>query len=134
MVLKEWDRTDAYSLTRASLGYLAERATLGWGRFCPPLSNSRTDGRRKTKRRQTKALCKTNLETPKILIKEVSGQVKKLQVSTLLASEPNWRSADRRFHPERVQRLVRRGAVLKTLCKGQGQGQVRSPKVICWTG
>ena len=38
------------------------------------------------------------------------------------------------IHPERVQRLVRRRAVLKTLCKGQGQGQVRSPKVICWTG
>ena len=34
-------------------------------------------------------------------------------------------------YPGRVQRLVRRGAVLNTLCKGQGQGQVRSPKVIC---
>ena len=55
---------------------------------------------------------------------------------TFLASEPNWRSADRRYSPRTrtVQRLVRRGTVLKTLCKGQGQGQVRSPKVICWTG
>ena len=113
----------------------AERAPLG-GRFYP-LSNSRTDGRRKTEKRQTKALNKMNLRnTKKICLKrsEVrsgSGQRSKLQVSTLLASEPNWCSADRRFHPERVQRLVRRDAVLKTLCKGQGQGQVRSPKVIC---
>ena len=34
----------------------------------------------------------------------------------------------------RVQMSVRRGAVLKTLCKGQGQCKVRSPKVICWAG
>ena len=34
------------------------------------------------------------------------------------------------IHPERVQSLVRRGAVLNTRCKGQGQDHVRSPKVI----
>ena len=35
-------------LTRAPLGYSAERAPLGGGQILPPLPNSRTDGRRKT--------------------------------------------------------------------------------------
>ena len=40
--------THAFILTRAPLGYSAECAPLR-GRFCP-LSNSRTDGRRKTRK------------------------------------------------------------------------------------
>ena len=45
-------------LTRASLGYSAERAPLGGGGAdsAAPLFNSRTDDRRKTEKRQTKAL------------------------------------------------------------------------------
>ena len=51
-------------LTRVPLGYSAERAPL-WGGNSAPLSNSRMDGRRKTKKRQTKALNKTNLRNTK---------------------------------------------------------------------
>ena len=53
-------------------------------------------------KRQTKALNKTNLRNTKILaseIRSVSGQRSKLQVFTLLTSEPNGRSANRRYSP-----------------------------------
>ena len=52
-------------LTPAPLGYSAKRAPPRWGADSAPLSNSRTDGRRKTKKRQTKALNKTNLKNTK---------------------------------------------------------------------
>ena len=42
-------------------GVFSRTRPAGGGRFCPPLSNSRTDGRRKKEKRQTKALNKTNL-------------------------------------------------------------------------
>ena len=47
----------------------------GGGRFCS-LSNFPTNGRRKTEKRQTKALNKTNLRKIKNLLKEVRGQVR----------------------------------------------------------
>ena len=38
------------------------------------------------------------------------------------------------IHSERHQRLVRRGAVLNTLCKGQGQGQVTKGHLLDCVG
>ena len=58
----------------SKIGSMLTRAPLG-GRFCP-LSNSWTDGRRKTGKRQTKALPRRILKTPKILLKKVRGQVR----------------------------------------------------------
>ena len=53
-------------LARAPLGYSAERAPLGGGGAdSVPLSNSRTDGRKKTGKRQMKALNKMNLKNTK---------------------------------------------------------------------
>ena len=43
----DWKRI-LRGLTRAPLGYSAERAPLGGGQILPPLPNSRTDDRRKT--------------------------------------------------------------------------------------
>ena len=112
-------------LSRASLGHSAERALLGGGADTAScLTPERMIVERRGKRQ--KKLLTRRLGTPKFCLKrsEVrsgSGQGSKLQVSTLLVSEPNWRSATPRTRPEV-------SAVLKTLCKGQGQGQVRSPK------
>ena len=65
---------------------------------------------------QTKALYKKNLKNTKNYFKRLevrsgSGQRSKLQVSTLLASEPNWRSADRHYS------LRTRPEVSKTTCR-----------------
>ena len=92
-------------LTRAPLGYSTERAPLGGGADSAP---SLTPERMVVKRRKNgkrKLSIRQILGTPTILLKEVRGQVrarskvKTIQVSTLLASEPNWRSADRRYSP-----------------------------------
>ena len=62
-------------LTRVPLGYSAERAPL-WGGTSAPLSNSRMDGRRKTKNGKRKLSTRRILGTPKILLKEVRGQIR----------------------------------------------------------
>ena len=118
------------------LGYSAERAPLG-GDFAPcqipqrMVVERRENGKRKLSTRRI-------LEKPKICLKrsEVragSGQMSKLQFPHYWLPSPTGAAMIGALHQERVQRLVRRGAVLKTLCKGQGQDQVRSPKVTCWT-
>ena len=64
-------------LTRAPLGYSAERAPLGGGRFCPPCLTPETDGRRKTGTNgERKLSTRQILETRKILLIEVRGQVR----------------------------------------------------------
>ena len=90
----------------------------GEGRFCP-LSNSRTDGRRKTKNGKRKLSTKQILRTPKILLKEIRGQVRvRSKVKTtgfhIIGFRAQLASSWAR-HPKRVQRLVKRRAVLKTL-------------------
>ena len=110
------------------------------GQILPPLSNSRTDGRRKTgENGKRKLWTRRILGRTTILLKKARGQVSvRSKVKTTgvhlvgfrgqLAQR--WSANSTRMRP----RLVRQGAILKTLCKGQGQSQVRSPKVICWTG
>ena len=64
-------------INRAPLGYSAERAPLGGGADSAPLSNSRTNDRRKTgKNGKRKLLTRRILGKPKILLKEVRGQVR----------------------------------------------------------
>ena len=111
-------------------GYSAFR---GGGRFCS-LSNSQTDDRRKTRKLSTKALNKTNLRNTKNFA--YRGQVKdqNYRFPHYWLPSPIDAALIGAIHPERVQNLVRRGAVLEAACKGQDQGQIRSPKVICWTG
>ena len=52
-------------LTRAPLGYSAERAPLGGGRFCPPCLTPERMVVERREKRQTKALNKTNLKNTK---------------------------------------------------------------------
>ena len=90
----------------------------GEGRFCP-LSNSRTDGRRKTKNGKRKLSTKRIFRTPKILLKEIRAQVRvRSKVKTtgfhIIGFRAQLASSWAR-HPKRVQRLVKRRAVLKTL-------------------
>ena len=65
-----------YFLTRAPLGYSAERAPLGGGRFCPPCLTPELIGAARRARRRSKAL---NEKIPihlKKFLKEVTCKVK----------------------------------------------------------
>ena len=77
---------------------------------------------------------KSGLKSWQIIYKMSQKKVKttgfRIRLATWLPS-PSGAALNSANHPERVQRVVRRGAVFKTLCKGQSQGQARSPKVIC---
>ena len=75
----------------------------GRGRFCP-LSNSGTDGRRKTGKTANESSQQDEAGTRKNLLKEVRGQVRvRSKVKTtgfhIIGFEPNWRSADQRYSP-----------------------------------
>ena len=102
-------------LTRAPLGYSAERALLGEADSAPCLTPERMVVERRENGKR-KLLTRRILGTPKILLEEVRGQVRvrskvKTKVSTLLVSEPNWRSPDRRYSPRT------RPEVSKTRCR-----------------
>ena len=95
------------------------RTAGGRGQILLPLSNTRTDGRKKTvKNDKRKLSTKRILGTPKILLKEVRGQVKgqNYRFPHYWLPSPTGAALIGAIHPERVHRLVRRGAVLKTLC------------------
>ena len=126
-----------YPMLSVPLGYSAERATLrgvGDSTHCLPPARMVVERRGK---RQTKALNKTNLRNTKKFTlrgqrsgqRQVKGQ--NYRFPHCWIQSPTGAALIGAIHPERVKRLVRRGTVLKTLSKGQGQGQARSPKVIC---
>ena len=138
-----------YHLSNLTFSYLNPRHVWAFSRtrpaggrgvrFCP-LSSFRTNGRKKPKKRQTKALNKLNLRNTNNFAlrgqRSGQGQVKgqNYRFPRCWLQSPTGAALIGALHPERVRRLVRRGTVLTTLRKGQGQGQVRSIKVICWTG
>ena len=87
-------------LTRAPLGYSAERAPLRGADSAPPpcLTSERRVVERRGKR-QTKGLNKADLKSTFFLlsrsqVRSRSGQRSKLQVFIALASEPRWRRTD----------------------------------------
>ena len=124
-------------LTRTPLGYSAKRVPLGGGTDSAPCLTPQPMVVERREKRQTKALNKTNLKNTKKITSrgqrsgqgQVKGQNYRFPHNWL--PNPTGAALIGAIYPERVQRLVRRRVVLKTSCKGQSQGQVRSPKVIC---